>query len=68
MGVPEHMYDSDLTLVPAPATTRPDESADHPAGEIRLRAGGGLGLRSHLLASGGSPAPSFEFPTMTVPA
>ncbi|WP_406208484.1 hypothetical protein OH807_36930 [Kitasatospora sp. NBC_01560] len=61
------MHDTDLTLVPVQATTRPDESADHPAGEIRLRAGGGLGLRSHLLASGSSAAFPFEFPTMTVP-
>ncbi|MGV9264152.1 hypothetical protein ACWDRR_05750 [Kitasatospora sp. NPDC003701] len=46
---------------------RPDEAVDHPAGDIRLRAGGGLGLRSQLLSAAGTTAPGFEFPTMTVP-
>ncbi|MFI6847867.1 hypothetical protein OG535_04710 [Kitasatospora sp. NBC_00085] len=62
------MRDTDLTPSRKHTTGRPDEAADHPAGEIRLRAGGGLGLRSQLLASGGTTAPAFEFPTMTVPA
>ncbi|MED7948461.1 hypothetical protein [Streptomyces sp. BE303] len=47
---------------------RPGDAADHPAGEIRLRTGGGLGLRSQLLAgTGGVVPPIFEFPTMTTP-
>ncbi|MDY0813897.1 hypothetical protein [Kitasatospora purpeofusca] len=61
-----HNHDERLTL-PQPAV-RPGETADHPAGEIRLRAGGGLGLRSHLLAgTGGAIPPIVEFPTMTTP-
>ncbi|MFJ4090864.1 hypothetical protein ACIPYS_04715 [Kitasatospora sp. NPDC089913] len=61
-----HNHDERLTL---PHTAvRPGETADHPAGEIRLRAGGGLGLRSNLLAgTGGAIPPIIEFPTMTTP-
>ncbi|WP_395297641.1 hypothetical protein ACF9IK_32470 [Kitasatospora hibisci] len=61
------MNDTDLAPTRQHPDTRSDDSFDHPAGEIRLRAGGGLGLRSQLLASGGT-APAFDFPTMTVPA
>ncbi|MFE2726539.1 hypothetical protein [Kitasatospora sp. NPDC059327] len=60
------MNDTDPALSRKQPDTRPDEAVDHPAGEIRLRAGGGLGLRSQLLSAGGT-APAFEFPTMTVP-
>ncbi|MFF2044445.1 hypothetical protein ACFVVX_28895 [Kitasatospora sp. NPDC058170] len=62
------MNDSDLVLSWKQPDARPDEAVDHPAGDIRLRAGGGLGLRSQLLAGGGGAVPPiFEFPTMTVP-
>ncbi|MEV0534505.1 hypothetical protein [Kitasatospora sp. NPDC050463] len=62
------MNDTDLALTWKQPEARPDEAVDHPAGDIRLRAGGGLGLRSQLLsAAGGAAAPAFEFPTMTVP-
>ncbi|WP_405003061.1 hypothetical protein OHV13_00565 [Kitasatospora purpeofusca] len=61
-----HNHDERLTL--PQSAVRPGETADHPAGEIRLRAGGGLGLRSHLLAgTGGAIPPIIEFPTMTTP-
>ncbi|MEV6979051.1 hypothetical protein [Kitasatospora sp. NPDC093806] len=47
---------------------RPGDTADHPAGEIRLRTGGNLGLRSQLLAGTGAAFPPIvEFPTMTTP-
>ncbi|MFF1907561.1 hypothetical protein [Kitasatospora sp. NPDC058218] len=62
------MNDTDLALTWKQPDARPDEAVDHPAGDIRLRAGGGLGLRSQLLsAAGGTAAAAFEFPTMTVP-
>ncbi|WP_328958366.1 hypothetical protein [Kitasatospora purpeofusca] len=61
-----HNHDERLTL--PQSAVRPGETAEHPAGEIRLRAGGGLGLRSHLLAgTGGAIPPIIEFPTMTTP-
>ncbi|MFC5661468.1 hypothetical protein ACFP3U_00575 [Kitasatospora misakiensis] len=61
-----HHRDERLTL--PQSAVRPGETADHPAGEIRLRTGGGLGLRSHLLAgTGGAIPPIIEFPTMTTP-
>ncbi|WP_329486119.1 hypothetical protein OG618_05835 [Kitasatospora sp. NBC_01246] len=62
------MNDTDLAQTWNQPEARPEEAVDHPAGDIRLRAGGGLGLRSQLLsAAGGSVSPAFEFPTMTVP-
>ncbi|MFF8772291.1 hypothetical protein [Kitasatospora sp. NPDC015120] len=62
------MHDHDERLTPPQSAARPGETAEHPAGEIRLRTGSGLGLRSRLLAgTGGAIPPIVEFPTMTTP-
>ncbi|MFD9356173.1 hypothetical protein [Streptomyces sp. NPDC060031] len=48
--------------------TRSGTAADHPAGEIRLRAGGGLGRRSGLLGAHQSVAlTNCPWPTVTIP-
>ncbi|WP_327673918.1 hypothetical protein [Kitasatospora sp. NBC_00458] len=62
------MHENNQQLTWKQPTAHPGQAADHPAGEIRLRAGGGLGLRSQLLAgTGGAVPPIVEFPTMTTP-
>ncbi|WP_380283285.1 hypothetical protein [Kitasatospora purpeofusca] len=62
------MSHHDEHLTPPQTAARPGETAEHPAGEIRLRPGNGLGLRSRLLAgTGGAIPPIVEFPTMTTP-
>ncbi|MFJ8623288.1 hypothetical protein ACIRD3_10590 [Kitasatospora sp. NPDC093550] len=43
------MDSTDLVLRRPRPTSGPRAAADHPAGEIRLRSGGGLGRRSRLL-------------------
>ncbi|MEV4615519.1 hypothetical protein AB0K43_23455 [Kitasatospora sp. NPDC049258] len=48
------MNTTDLVQLRKQPTSRHGATGDHPAGEIRLRSGGGLGRRSQLL--GGSPA------------
>ncbi|MFD3513781.1 hypothetical protein [Streptomyces sp. NPDC058657] len=47
--------------------TRSGTAVDHPAGEIVLRAGGGLGRRSELLGAYRSAALTHPWPTVTVP-
>ncbi|MEV7929707.1 MULTISPECIES: hypothetical protein [unclassified Kitasatospora] len=44
---------------------RQGEAVDHPAGEIRLRAAGGLARRTALLAAHDGVRFSHQFPTMT---
>ncbi|MEU0051296.1 hypothetical protein [Streptomyces sp. NPDC006309] len=43
------MNTTDLVQLRKQPTIRHGASTDHPAGEIRLRSGGGLGRRSQLL-------------------
>ncbi|CAL9335965.1 hypothetical protein [Streptomyces sp. enrichment culture] len=45
------MNTDDLVRLWKQPTTRHDAATDHPAGEIRLRSGGGLGRRSRMLGA-----------------